>query len=307
MPLTADDFKFTYDTIMNPKNNVVTRERLRQDHSRSTSSSPTEFHMVFKEVFAPFRDLWAGTSTTVLPKHVLEGQNFNKVWNTLHLRPEDEEADRSGPMMVRVVHARPAGHARAEPELLGREGAPVPKVVFIPVLDSNAEVNAFRSGEVDMIYPQNQIGLRKKIESVDGAEYTTSLGPQWEHFDMLSDRARASTTSQVRKAIATAMPRQQIVDRVVKDANDDAAVLDNTHVDDEPAAVRAELVDLPGARATSPRPTPCSTPRDGSRVATASAPKDGVKLVVHGRHHVRQPGPRARRADHPGAARRRSA
>ena len=32
----------------------------------------------------------------------------------------------------------------------------------------------------------------------------------------------------VRKAIATAMPRQQIVDRVVKDANDDAVVLDNT-------------------------------------------------------------------------------
>ena len=32
----------------------------------------------------------------------------------------------------------------------------------------------------------------------------------------------------VRKAIATAMPRQQIVDRVVKDANDDATVLDNT-------------------------------------------------------------------------------
>ena len=33
---------------------------------------------------------------------------------------------------------------------------------------------------------------------------------------------------QVRKAIATAMPRQQIVDRVVKDANDDAEVLNNT-------------------------------------------------------------------------------
>ena len=32
---------------------------------------------------------------------------------------------------------------------------------------------------------------------------------------------------EVRKAIATAMPRQQIVERVVKDANDDAAVLDN--------------------------------------------------------------------------------
>jgi len=37
-----------------------------------------------------------------------------------------------------------------------------------------------------MIYPQNQIGLRKKIEAVDGAVYASTLGPQWEHFDMLS-------------------------------------------------------------------------------------------------------------------------
>jgi peptide/nickel transport system substrate-binding protein len=77
-----------------------------------------------------------------------------------------------------------------------------------------------------MIYPQNQIGLRKKIESVKGAKYTSSLGPVWEHFDILST-VKGLDDVNVRKAIATAMPRQQIVDRVVKDANSDAQVLDN--------------------------------------------------------------------------------
>ena len=105
--------------------------------------------------------------------------------------------------------------------------ASVSKVVFVPITDSNSEVNAFRAGEVDMIYPQNQIGLRKRIEAVDGAEYTSALGPQWEHFDMLSTVPGLDDVN-VRKAIATALPRQQIVDRVVKDANDDASVLDNT-------------------------------------------------------------------------------
>ena len=109
----------------------------------------------------------------------------------------------------------------------GGKIATVPKVVFVPVRDTNSELNAFRSGEVDVIYPQNQIGLRKKIEAVDGAEYTTTLGPQWEHFDMLST-VPGLDDLQVRKAIATAMPRQQIVDRVVKDANDNAEVLNNT-------------------------------------------------------------------------------
>ncbi len=103
----------------------------------------------------------------------------------------------------------------------------VSKVVFIPITDSNSEVNAFRTGEVDMIYPQNQIGLRKRIESADDAKYTSALGPQWEHFDMLTTVPGLDDVA-VRKAIATAMPRQQIVDRVVKDANDNAVVLDNT-------------------------------------------------------------------------------
>ena len=105
--------------------------------------------------------------------------------------------------------------------------ASVAKVVFIPIADSNSEVNAFRAGEVDMIYPQNQIGLRKRIEAADGAKYASALGPQWEHFDMLTTVPGLDDLA-VRKAIATAMPRQQIVDRVVKDANEKAVVLDNT-------------------------------------------------------------------------------
>jgi peptide/nickel transport system substrate-binding protein len=105
--------------------------------------------------------------------------------------------------------------------------ATVPEVVFIPVRDTDTELKAFRGGEVDVIYPQNQIGLKKKIKAVEGSEYTTTLGPQWEHFDMLST-VPGLDDLQVRKAIATAMPRQQIVDRVVKDANDNAEVLNNT-------------------------------------------------------------------------------
>ena len=96
-----------------------------------------------------------------------------------------------------------------------------------------------------MIYPQNQIGLRKKIEAVDGAVYASTLGPQWEHFDMLSTVPGLADIA-VRKAIATALPRQQIVERVVKDANDDATVLDNTQWMTDQKAYEAELVDVPG-------------------------------------------------------------
>ena len=226
VPITSADFKFTYDTIMDKKNDVVTRN----GYDKITAFnlvSPTEFQMVFQEVFAPFRELWAGSSTTVLPQHVLEGQNFNKVWNSCICDPKTKKPISSGPMLVQSFTPDQQVTLVPNKNYWGGKIAQVPKVVFIPTRDTNSELSAFRSREVDMIYPQNQIGLRKKIESVDGAKYTTTLGPQWEHFDMLST-VPGLDDLQVRKAIATAMPRQQIVDRVVKDANDNAEVLDNT-------------------------------------------------------------------------------
>jgi peptide/nickel transport system substrate-binding protein len=225
VPITADDFKFTYETIMNPKNDVVTRDGYDQITAFNVVS-PTEFQMVFKEVFAPFRDLWAGTGAPVLPEHVLEGQNFNTVWNKCICDPKTKQPISSGPMLVQSFTPDTQVTLVPNPNYWGQK-ATVPKVVFIPTTDSDSEINAFRAGEVDMIYPQNQIGLRQKIESVPGAKYETSLGPQWEHFDMLSSVPGFNDLT-VRKAIATAMPRQQIVDRVVKDANSNAQVLDNT-------------------------------------------------------------------------------
>ncbi len=225
VPITSADFKFTYDTIMDKKNDVVSRNGYDKITAFDTPS-PAEFQMVFNSVFAPYRELWAGSSTTVLPEHVLAGQNFNTVWNKCICDPKTKQPISSGPMMVKSFTPDQQVTLVPNPNYWEKK-ATVPKVVFIPVRDSNAEVNALRVGEVDMIYPQNQIGLRQRIESIDGAKYTSSLGPQWEHFDMLST-VPGFDDLQVRKALATAMPRQQIVNRVVKDANDNAEVLNNT-------------------------------------------------------------------------------
>jgi peptide/nickel transport system substrate-binding protein len=226
VPITSNDFKFTYDTIMDPKNDVVTRDGYDKITAFNVTS-PAEFQMQFQEVFAPYRELWAGASTTVLPAHILDGKDFNKVWNTCICNPKTKKPISSGPMMVKSFTPDEQAVLVPNKSYWGGKVATVPEVVFVPLRDTNTELNAFRAGEVDVIYPQNQIGLRKKIESVEGAEYTTTLGPQWEHFDMLTSIPGLDDL-EVRKAIATAMPRQQIVDRVVKDANDQAAVLNNT-------------------------------------------------------------------------------
>ena len=191
VPITSNDFKFTYDTIMNTKNDVVTRDGYDKITAFNVLS-PTEFQMVFQEVFAPYRELWAGAEHHRAPDAHPRGQELQQGLEQLHLQPQDQEADQQRPDDGAVVHARRAGHARAQQELLGRaRWPPCPKVVFVPVRDTNSELNAFRSGEVDVIYPQNQIGLRKKIEAVDGAEYTTDPRSAVGALRHALDRARA--------------------------------------------------------------------------------------------------------------------
>ena len=136
VPITSNDFKFTYDTIMDKKNDVVSRDGYDKILSFDTPS-PTEFQMVFKDgVFAPYRELWAGASTTVLPQHILEGKDFNKVWNSCICDPKTKKPISSGPMMVQSFTPDQQATLVPNKNYWGGKIATVPKVVFVPTRDT---------------------------------------------------------------------------------------------------------------------------------------------------------------------------
>lgn len=223
--LTADDFRFTYETVMNPDFDIATRD----GYDRITEFkvvSDTEFQMVFDAPFAAYRDLWAGTSTTVLPEHVLAGEDFDKVWNDCVCDPKTKEPIGSGPFLVTSFTPDQEITLVANDSYFG--SAPqLDEVVFVPTGTTESEITGFRGDDFDVIYPQNDADLRKQIEAVDGATYESSLGPVWEHLDLLVTVPGLDDLA-VRKAIATALPRQQIVETLVRPANDEAQVLDNS-------------------------------------------------------------------------------
>ena len=121
VPITADDFKFTFDTIMNKKNNVVSRSGYDKI-SQFNVVSPTEFQMVFDEVFAPVPRSVGRHQHGRAAEARARGQELQQGVERLHLRPEDEEAHRQWADARPVVRPRPPGHAGPEPELLGDEG-----------------------------------------------------------------------------------------------------------------------------------------------------------------------------------------
>jgi len=222
--VTADDFEFTYETMIDP-DNLVWSTFGYEFVTTFDVTSPTEFSLTFDEPFAPYRDLWA-SGTAILPKHVLEGTDFNTVWNECICDPDSGDAIGSGPFLVesfqpdeRVVLEKNDGYWDGEPKS--------DRVEFVLTPDTDAEVNELDAGDVDLIAPQESIDLRERIEAIDGAVFETGLGSSFEHLDLLTTTPGLDDPV-VRQAIVTALPRQQIVDTVARPTNDDVTVLDNS-------------------------------------------------------------------------------
>lgn len=100
-------------------------------------------------------------------------------------------------------------------------------LVFRFVGDSQAQVTALQNGEVDIINPQAGGDTLQLLESIEGIQILTGPQLSYDHVDLSFKGEWADPT--VREAFMKIIPRQQIVDTVVKPINPDAEVL-NSHV-----------------------------------------------------------------------------
>jgi len=202
-------------------------------------------------------------------------------------------------MLVQVVHARPAGDPRPEQELLGQAGDGTQGRVHTGARQQRRG-QRLPYGEVDMILSPEPDRAAEAIEAVDGAKYTSSLGRNGS-TSTCSRRCPASTTSRYSKRSPAPWPRQQIVAAVVKDANDQAAVVNNTQFMVQPGGSTRRAGRCIRMPATSPRPTRCLTRPAGHAEATGPGPR----VASHSRSPWgttdREPGPDAGRADHAAA------
>ncbi|HEY8343616.1 MAG TPA: extracellular solute-binding protein [Bacillota bacterium] len=78
-PITAEDVKFTYDTIMNPENlTSVMRMYLGR---LSPPEIIDEYTVKFTAKTAHYKNLEVVAGFNILPKHLFEGKNFNREFN----------------------------------------------------------------------------------------------------------------------------------------------------------------------------------------------------------------------------------
>ena len=203
VPFTSRDVKFTYDAIMNPANDVISRHGYDIVGSVETPDPLTVvFHL--KERFAPFVAVVFGESDSpyaVLPAHLLAK------YKSLNDVPYNSAPVGTGPFIfVRWVRGAQIEFVRNEHYFLG---APkIKRIIWRLVPDENTEIQLMRTHEADWFY-EASVTAYKTIKTIP--DVTVVLPNVNGYEGVMMNAGRGPTTDRrIRRAIVMALDKVRL-------------------------------------------------------------------------------------------------
>jgi len=177
--VTGKDWKFTWQTAINPKYKDHI-DPLGWEDIRSVTGSGKTVKVTFKRNFAA----WRGLFGYVLPQHALAGTDMLTVWNDCICNPKKGNAPiGDGPfLLTRFDRGSGITLTKNARGWYGKK-AKLDSIVFRFITNTNSEIQSIRSGEVDAIYPQPQLALAD-LRSQAGLRVVSHVGLQWEHIEI---------------------------------------------------------------------------------------------------------------------------
>lgn len=140
--------------------------------------------------------------------------------------PAPELIPSSGPYLIDSWEGGQSITLRANPDYYG----PLPRTetIVLRILDAEQQVAALQNGEVDLIAPSNPtVDTVSQIEQLaDQVTLESGGNLTWSHIDFQMGEGRKFEPLEVRQAFAKCVPRQLIVDNLIKPVNPDAVVQD---------------------------------------------------------------------------------
>ncbi|CAN5766794.1 ABC transporter family substrate-binding protein [soil metagenome] len=194
----------------------------------------------------PYPD-WQGLFGNIVPAHILEQESgvedigallesedqaqleaAGEFWNTgWTLEPGQLKEDIMPSGDAFIIDSWEAGQTLT---LVPNESywGPPPQTdeIVIRILADTAQAQALANGEILAMDPQPNADLLAQLEGVDGVTVETGEAFTFEHFDF-NFRNEALKNRDVREAFAKCLPRQQMVDELIKPLNPEAEVLNN--------------------------------------------------------------------------------
>ncbi|NYF17337.1 peptide/nickel transport system substrate-binding protein [Microbacterium sp. AK009] len=188
---------------------------------------------------------------------------WNSGFNFTSMPDDPELVTASGPYMISDFVADEYITLTANPEYAGDNTANIEEITVRFIPDPLAAVQALENGEVDIIQPQATADITTALEGIDGITVNTGLGGTYEHVDLQFDQGRNPenifSNPLVREAFMKTIPRQEIVDTLIKPIIGDDAILRDSQLFvpgaagyDEAASTNTSAeyaeVDIEGAR-----------------------------------------------------------
>jgi peptide/nickel transport system substrate-binding protein len=219
-PVSADDFVYLWKNLNGSikGNDVAATTGYDQIESVKGSDNGKTVTVVFKEPFTDWKSLFYG---------LLPAQYMAKVpggWNT-GLDKNPERIPTNGPFVV-------SGWEEGQSLTLSRNDkyfgpkAHLDSIVFRFLPESTTQPAALQNNEVDLIYPQPQLDMVAQVKALPDVTSELNIGLSFEHLDF-NFKNEHLANADVRKAIATGLNAQELVNRTVKQFTDEARPLGN--------------------------------------------------------------------------------
>jgi peptide/nickel transport system substrate-binding protein len=204
VPVTGKDFRFTWQTTQNPKNKDHI-DPLGYEDIRSVVGNGKVVKITFKRNYAGWKNLF----NYVLPQHALQGTDMLTVWNDCICNPKKGNAPiGDGPfLLTRFDRGSGITLTKNSHGWYGPK-AKLDSIVFRFITNTNSEIQAIRSGEVDAIYPQPQLALAD-LRSQSGLRVVSHVGLQFEHIEIQQGPKGNPLAKQlwIRKALSQSINR----------------------------------------------------------------------------------------------------
>lgn len=152
---------------------------------------------------------------------------WNSAYNTTTLPSNEKLLVGNGPYLVSAVEENQSITLTANPNYQGDVKPAIGEVVLKVLPDAAGQVQALQNGDVDAVAPQASIDTVSQLQGLSGV--TTNVQPDqaYDHLDLNMVAGGVFEDENVRKAFLLTVPRQDIVNKLIKPMNDSAEVLNS--------------------------------------------------------------------------------
>lgn len=201
-PITSADFKYTWEQIVNGKDIY---DKTGYDQITSVDDSkPKEVVVTFKTQYAAWKPLFGGFYG-IYPKHLV-GTGDEAARNAAM---KDGYKWSGGPWMIEAWTKGQEVKLVPNPKWYGEKKPNFDAVVFKFLADSAAEQQAYKTGQVSMIYPQAQLELAD-LKTLPDTEFDVTSSLSYEALWINTTKEPVNSKA-VRQALAYSIDRASAV------------------------------------------------------------------------------------------------